>query len=226
MHICLFDIDGTLINTAGAGKLAMETALQAAFGIADPTPARNIPFAGRTDRGIACDLFAEHGIADTPANWQHFLAAYLECLPRCLAARPGEVLPGVLEVIAQLRRRDHVELALLTGNAREGARRKLGHFQLDQHFEWGGFGDEHPHRDDVARVAYAELSRRFEGPIDLDRVWVIGDTPSDVLCGRAIGARVIAVATGMHSLEELGRSQPDHAFADFSDPSPLLKLWE
>ncbi|HVW01819.1 MAG TPA: HAD family hydrolase [Planctomycetaceae bacterium] len=226
MHVCLFDIDGTLINTAGAGKLAMETALQVAFGIADPTPARNIPFAGRTDRGIALDLFAEHGIPDTAANWQHFLATYLECLPRCLAARPGEVLPGVLELIAQLSRLEHVELALLTGNVREGALRKLGHFQLDRHFEWGGFGDEHPHRDDVARLAYAELTRRYPAPIDLERVWVIGDTPSDVLCGRAIGARVIAVATGMHTLDELRRSEPDHLFPNFADPSGILQLWK
>jgi phosphoglycolate phosphatase-like HAD superfamily hydrolase len=223
MHVCLFDIDGTLIHTRGAGMAALREGLREAFGVAEPTD--QVAVHGRTDRGITRDLFRHHAINDLPEHWEKFRDAYLRILPGTLAQRPGTVLPGIKSLLEALSRRGDVALGLLTGNTREGARIKLAHYGLDRYFEFGGFGDNHFERDDVAREALAAVMSRLNGTVDLARVWVIGDTPIDVGCGRAIGARTIAVATGNHSREELAAARPDHLAADFSDPTPLFALW-
>lgn len=221
--MCLFDIDGTLIHTGGAGMAALRDGLRAAFGVAEPT--ESVAIHGRTDRGITRDLFRFHGIEDKPEHWERFREAYLQVLPERLAQRPGTVLPGIVALLKTLKLRDDVTLGLLTGNTREGARIKLSHYGLDGYFDFGGFGDRHLERDDVAREALAEVKNRLDGRVDLDRVWVIGDTPTDVSCGQAIGARTIAVATGNHTREELAAAGPDHLANDFSDPEPVLSLW-
>jgi phosphoglycolate phosphatase len=223
MHVCLFDIDGTLIHTRGAGMAALREGLREAFGVAEPTD--QVAVHGRTDRGITRDLFRHHAINDLPEHWEKFREAYLRVLPGTLAQRPGTVLPGIVALLETLRTREDVALGLLTGNTKEGARIKLAHYGLDRYFDFGGFGDNHFERDDVAREALAAVTRRLNGSVDLARVWVIGDTPIDVGCGRAIGARTIAVATGNHTWVELAAARPDHLAADFSDPGPVLALW-
>jgi phosphoglycolate phosphatase-like HAD superfamily hydrolase len=224
MHVCLFDIDGTLIHTRGAGMAALREGLRVAFGVAEPTD--QVAVHGRTDRGITRDFFRHHGIENLPEHWERFREAYLRVLPGTLAERPGEVLPGIVPLLETLSGRDDVALGLLTGNTRAGARIKLAHYGLDQYFDFGGFGDSHLERDDVAREALAAVLDRLNGNVDLQRVWVIGDTPTDVSCGRAIGARVLAVATGNHTRDELAAASPDHLTNDFSNPEPLLALWK
>jgi phosphoglycolate phosphatase-like HAD superfamily hydrolase len=224
MNICLFDIDGTLLSSGGAGKAAMEEALTEAF--SKPLRDHQVPFSGRTDRAIGRDLFRYHGIDDTPANWDHFLEIYLRLLPKCLNHYKGRVLPGIGELLALLAERSNVLLGLLTGNIREGARLKLSHYGLFQYFAFGGFGDKHFERDDVAHEALAAARDHANGKVDLERFWVIGDTPLDVQCARAIGARVAAVATGWHSIQELAVARPDVLLTDLSDPAPLLAYWE
>ncbi len=223
MHVCLFDIDGTLIHTRGAGMAALREGLRLAFGIAEPTD--QVAVHGRTDRGITRDLFRHHGIDDRVEHWEQFREAYLRVLPETLAARPGTVLPGIVSLLETLAARDDLDIGLLTGNTREGARIKLAHYGLDRYFNFGGYGDDHLERDDVAREALAAVKARFEGAVDLSRLWVIGDTPTDVSCGRAIGARVIAVATGNHTPAELAAAGPDSLVDDFSDPARVLALW-
>jgi len=226
MHVCLFDIDGTLILTGGAGMASLKAALRSAFGVADPT--ESVPLEGRTDRGIVGDLFRHHQIDATEENWERFRAAYLHHLPACLAERKGRVLPGIVELLELLSTRDDITLGLLTGNTRAGAKAKLIHYKLDRFFDFdtfGGFGDLHISRDDVAREALASVHTRLNGNVHLDRVWVIGDTPSDVRCARAIGAKAIGVATGGHTAEELSRELPDHLLPDFSDHERVLPLW-
>ncbi len=223
MHVCLFDIDGTLIHTRGAGMAALREGLRLAFGVADPTD--QVAVHGRTDRGITRDLFLHHGIDDRAEHWERFREAYLRVLPQTLAARPGTVLPGIASLLETLAARDDLEIGLLTGNTREGARIKLAHYGLDRYFDFGGFGDNHLERDDVARDALAAVHERLDGEVDFERLWVIGDTPTDVSCGRAIGARVIAVATGNHSPAELAAAAPDHLATDFSQPEAVLALW-
>jgi phosphoglycolate phosphatase len=224
MHICLFDIDGTLISSGGAGKAALEAALASEFGIHNLID--KVPLSGRTDRAILRDLFRLHIIDDTPANRERLLGAYLGHLPSCLVQCRGRVLPGIADLLRQLRARDDVAVGLLTGNVRAGARVKLGHFGLHDYFAFGGYGDDHHDRDDVAREALAEVRRRFNGRIASERIWVIGDTPLDVQCARCIGARAVAVATGWHSRDELAEHRPDLLFTDLSDPAPLLACWE
>src|SRR4051794_33883483 len=132
MTVLLFDIDGTLLSSGGAGKAAMEAALLAEFGL--PSITARVPYSGRTDRAIGRDLLTEHGVVATEDNLQRLHLAYLRSLPRYLHSHPGRVLPGVAELMRELAGRPGVAVGLLTGNIREGARLKLGHYGLDQHF--------------------------------------------------------------------------------------------
>ena len=223
MHVCLFDIDGTILNTGGAGQAAMEAALASEFGTTKPLD-RSVTFSGRTDRAIMADLFAYYAIDNTADSLARFIKAYLRHLPETLAAREGLVLPGIAALLETLCQREDVLLGLLTGNYRDGAKIKLGHYQLDHHFGFGGYGDRHLDRDDVARDALQEVHARLNGSVNLERVWVIGDTPSDVRCARAIGAQVVAVATGIYGADELRAERPDYLVPDFADADCLLSL--
>ncbi len=222
MHVLLFDIDGTLLNTGGAGQQAMERTLRSVCGVTRPT--EGVPAAGRTDRAIIADLFAFNGITETAELRTTFQKAYYQHLAQVLPTLPGRTLPGVELLLESLSDRSDVLLGLLTGNLRQGASIKLGHYGIDHYFQLGGFGDEHINRDDVARAAMQAVVQHPQADIDSAEVWVIGDTPADVRCGRAIGARVVAVATGTYSDEQLESTEPDHQFADFSDPQALLAL--
>jgi phosphoglycolate phosphatase-like HAD superfamily hydrolase len=222
MNIFLFDIDGTLISSGGAGKAALEAALASEFGLWELVG--RVEFSGRTDRAIIRDLFIMHGIEETPEHLRRVVSSYLSHLPACLKQCTGKVLPGIAALLETLRECDRSVVGLLTGNIRAGAEAKLGHFNLFHHFAFGGFGDHHFCRNDVARDALAEVHRHMNGSFDPNRVWVIGDTPLDIRCARCIGARVAAVATGWHSLEELAAEKPDILLTDLSDAQPLLAL--
>jgi phosphoglycolate phosphatase-like HAD superfamily hydrolase len=220
MIVCLFDIDGTLLASGGAGKAALELAFTEEFGVALRI---QIPYSGRTDRAIARDLLRLHDVDDTPQNWQKLQAGYLARLPDSLNRHHGRVLPGILQLLQTLRARADVAIGLLTGNVRAGARVKLGHYGLFEHFAFGGFGDLHFDRDDVAREALTAVRSHLGESISAERIWVIGDTPLDVRCARAIGAKVVAVATGVHSYEELRVTAADLTLHDLSDPTVFLE---
>jgi phosphoglycolate phosphatase len=220
MIACLFDIDGTLLASGGAGKAALELAFTEEFNV---TLRVQIPYSGRTDRAIARELLQKHEIEVTPDNWQRLRDGYLARLPNSLNRHHGRVLPGILALLKTLQGRDDIALGLLTGNVRAGARVKLGHYGLFDHFAFGGFGDLHFDRDDVAREALVEARTHLGADLAPERIWVIGDTPLDVRCARAIGAKVLAVATGVHSLEQIEESAPDLMLADLSDPSSFLE---
>jgi phosphoglycolate phosphatase-like HAD superfamily hydrolase len=220
MHVFLFDIDGTLIRSGGAGRIAFEGAIVSLFGTPDRLP--EVAFTGRTDRAIAGDLFEHFGVANSTENWRDFQKEYLRRLPATLAERAGRVLPGVAALLDRLARRSGVAVGLLTGNMQEGARTKLRHYGLWQYFAYGAFGDEHFGRDDVARDALRYSERHVGRPIDAHRVWVVGDTPHDVACARAVGAQAVAVATGTHTREELALCEPDLLLDDLSDPSEMF----
>ena len=222
MPTLLFDIDGTLVRTGGAGKAAMEAALREAFGV--PEIRDVVPFSGRTDLAIGKDLLAVHDRPSSPEHVTQLTQHYLDRLPAALDRLGGEVCPGIRELLEHLHPRSDVLLGLLTGNVRAGAKKKLGHFGLWEYFCLGGFGDGHTDRDDVARSAIAAVKSHI-GSVNPAEVWIIGDTPLDVKCARAVGAKAVAVATGWDSLEELKRCEPDYAFADLSDVPKLLQLW-
>jgi phosphoglycolate phosphatase len=221
MQICLFDIDGTLLNSGGAGKAAIESALSEDFGV---TQIKRVSYSGRTDPAIGRDLLQFHDVDATPTNWQQLVRGYLARLPQALAKHTGAILPGIQDLVDTLLRMDDVALGLLTGNIRQGAMVKLSHYDLWRHFDFGGFGDKHFDRDDVAREALQTVRERFDGTVAPDRIFVIGDTPLDVRCARAIGARAVAVATGRHSVQELAESSPDLLLENLSNAEPLLRL--
>jgi phosphoglycolate phosphatase-like HAD superfamily hydrolase len=222
MHVCLFDVDGTLLLGDGAGRAALEAALESEFGLSGPL--ERVSFAGRTDRAITGELLSRNGVDPDESTHSRCVRAYLEHLPAHLVRRSGKVLPGVVPLLDALTSRGDVALGVLTGNLRAGARLKLAHFGLDRYFAFGGYGDDHHDRCDVARAALADAERHLGFAPAADRVWVIGDTPEDVRCGRAIGARVVAVATGFASVDELEAAGPDHLLRDFADPEPFLRL--
>jgi phosphoglycolate phosphatase-like HAD superfamily hydrolase len=222
MHVILFDIDGTLLHTGGAGQAAFRETMRMEFGVSDAVS--HVLFAGRTDRAIVLDYFLAHGIADSSDNWGRFVGSYPDRLRRMLPACPGRVLPGVHRILELLADRSDVTLGLLTGNLLVGARMKLGHYGIGGSFRFGGFGDDHIDRDSVARLALAEAERHLGNSQPIGQVVVVGDTPLDIRCGRAIGASVVAVGTGWQSRDLLEAECPDLLLDDLSDPSPLLEL--
>ena len=220
MRVLLFDIDGTLVNTGGAGGAALRHAFCQEFAVPE---AGDVCFSGRTDRAIGNSLFRLHGVEDNTDNWQRLRAAYLQRLPLYMPQYPGQILPGVQTMLRALSGSGDVALGLLTGNLLEGARIKLEFFGLYHYFAFGGFGDDHHDRDLVARDALAAAHRYTNGRASLDAVWVIGDTPLDIACARAIHARVLAVATGVHPREELAAAAPDVLIDDLSDTGRVLE---
>jgi len=231
MHICLFDIDGTLLLTGGAGQTAFAQTLAAEFGIAEII--KSVMFAGRSDRAIAMDLFRLHGVEESADNWQRFCAGYLSRLEAALVAHSGYLLPGATELVTALSKREDVALGLLTGNVREGARRKLTHYNLWHWFAFGGYGDDHLDRCDIAASALAAAREHINGrangsahngPKFDGEIIVIGDTQHDITCGRSIGAHCVAVPTGHTTADELRQTNPDLLIDTLEDIGPILSL--
>jgi phosphoglycolate phosphatase-like HAD superfamily hydrolase len=220
MLVYLFDIDGTLIRSGGAGVAALRQALREDFHVG--LAADETEIAGRTDRAIARDMFATHNLDDSPENWERFQAGYLRRLPQNLATFEGQILPGVLKLLEELGGRSDTALGLLTGNMEAGARKKLEHFNLLHHFSFGAYGDRWFDRDDVARDAFRLLKERFDGQIAPQQIWVIGDTPYDVQCSRAIGAQALAVATGGHTREQLAACRPEVVLDNLASTADVL----
>jgi phosphoglycolate phosphatase-like HAD superfamily hydrolase len=222
MHICFLDIDGTLISTGGAGRAAFVVTLDKDFGIPNATSS-GVSFAGRSDRAIAMDLFAQYGLPQTLETWQQFRAAYVERLGEVLPAYRGRVLAGVVPLLESLAARGDVALGLLTGNVEQAAQRKLRHYELWDWFAFGGFGDVHTDRREIAAAALAAGRAHLNGDSH-GRLIVIGDTPNDVTCGRSIGARCVAVPTGNTSIDVLREAEPDVLVESLEDAAPILKL--
>ena len=223
-----------LLLTGGAGQTAFAETLAADFDI--PKIHTNVAFAGRSDRAIVADLLHAHGVEPSEENWQRFLAGYLGRLDDALARHQGNVLPGVGELLSALADRGDVAIGLLTGNVREGARRKLTYYNLWHWFAFGGFGDVHQERSGIAAAALAaaRLHLGDQQPTvsangrasSHGEVIVIGDTLHDINCGRSIGARCVAVATGHVSLEELATGSPDLVLRNLADSQAVLGLFK
>lgn len=223
MHICFLDIDGTLVSTGGAGQAAFVVTLDKDFGIQNATSS-GVSFAGRSDRAIAMDLLALHGLEPTEATWQRFRAAYVGRLAEVLPKYRGRVLPGVAPLLEALADRGDTVLGLLTGNVQQAAQRKLSHYGLWDWFLFGGFGDEHTDRCDIAAAALAAGREHLHGTAHRELV-VIGDTPNDILCARSIGARAVAVPTGNTSIDVLRAAEPDVLVETLEDVEPILELF-
>jgi phosphoglycolate phosphatase-like HAD superfamily hydrolase len=221
--LILWDIDGTLTLSGGAGMSALEAALRREFGVGAPAPTQGIDFAGRTDTWIMRQIFARIGLPDSPENLARLLAAYLTELPAALRNPETCILPGVTTALATLAARDDYAQALLTGNVERGARIKLTHHGLSHYFAFGAFADDSELRNELGPFALRRAREHHGVEFTPDRVFVIGDTPHDIACGKAIGACTIAVATGRYSVAELQAESPTFVFSDLSDTTALLR---
>ena len=217
--LLLFDIDGTLLATGGAGVRALTEATREVFGSDDLD---GIEIAGRTDSGIAHQLLERHGRARTPEAIGAFFDRYLTHLARLLPLTRGEVLPGIISLLDALRERPDCVLALLTGNLVRGAELKLTHYGLWHYFEFGAYADDHHDRNELGPVAQARALERHGIAFPPERIFILGDTPHDIACARAIGARAIAIATGRHTRAELEPHGPDFLFDDLRDLGAVL----
>jgi phosphoglycolate phosphatase-like HAD superfamily hydrolase len=219
--LLLWDIDGTLTLSGGAGMHALQAGLRREFGVARPL--NDIDYAGRTDRWIMRQIFGKAGLPDTEANLARLLNAYLTELPAALHNPSTRVLPGVHAALTALAARPHFTQALLTGNVEQGARIKLGHHGLSDYFPFGAFADDGEWRNDLGPVALRRARERLGVEFPPERVFVIGDTPHDIACGKVIGAQTIAVATGQYSMDELHAHRPVKVFPDLSDTAAFLR---
>ena len=217
--LLLFDIDGTLLASGGAGVRALTEAAREFFGSDDLD---GIEIAGRTDSGIAHQLFSRHARERTPDAIASFFDRYLTHLARLLPLTRGEVLPGIVPLLDTLRERPDCVLALLTGNLVRGAELKLTHYGLWHYFEFGAYADDHHDRNELGPVAQARALDRHGTAIPPERTFILGDTPHDITCARAIGARAIAIATGRHTRAELAGHAPDFLFDDLRDLAAVL----
>jgi len=207
IRLVLFDIDGTLIASGGAGEKAFGRVCELEFGV--PGGAAGLHFAGRTDPSIVRDFFTQRAIEPSTENFRRFFDRYVFHLDDLLGRLNGRVLPGVGACLEGLRALPQPPLiGLLTGNIRLGAQIKLGHYGLWDHFAMGAFGDDHEDRNQLAHVARERGSKRLGHALHGEEVLVIGDTPRDIECARAIDAKVLAVATGSYALEQLRAERP------------------
>ncbi len=220
--LVLWDIDGTLIRTDRAGIAALVRAFAQLHGGSPPMD--SIEVAGRTDRWIIGSMLRAQGVDASTENIHAVLEGYLLLLQGEIDTRPGMVLPGIMHLLETLHARADVAQGLLTGNVERGARIKLGHFKVSHYFEFGAFGDDSALRNDLGPHALRRARERHAVEFAPDCTFVIGDTPHDIECGKVIGARTIAVATGRYPLTQLQQHTPTAAFEDFSDTAALLRV--
>jgi phosphoglycolate phosphatase len=214
-RLLLFDIDGTLITSGGAGEGAIQDAMRERFSIDEDL--EGITLAGATDSLIARLLLEKHSLATTPENIAAFLEAYLHHLPKRMPQHRGRLLPGIVALLEALKLREECTLALLTGNVERGAQIKLSHYGVWDYFEFGAFADDHHDRNELGHFAQARALERNGIEFSPHQICVIGDTPRDIECGKAIGARTAAIATGNYPLAALQKCEPDILFADLSN---------
>ena len=218
IRLVLFDIDGTLVHTGGAGTAAFTKTFARHFNLHHGT--ERMKFAGRTDVSLVREFFRIHNVTATPEHFRQFFEHYVFWLQHILEVNGGEMCRGVREFIRDLQALPQPPvLGLLTGNIRLGAEIKLRHFGLWEIFQFGGFADDHEDRDHIAAAAL-ERGRRVLGKnLQPQEIVVIGDTPFDVRCGKFIGAKTLAVATGGAKLEELKKHAADWTVADLTQIS-------
>ena len=225
MHtVVLFDIDGTILLTDGAGRRAIHDALLEVFGTTGPS---DVWFDGKTDPQIVRELMRRSGHGDDHIDdrMARLLERYVDRLRLELRnpAYPPRVLPGVKPLLDALEARDDVTLGLLTGNVVEGARAKLEAVGIaPSRFRVGAFGSDHELRPELPAIAQQRARDVIAAEIAGERLVVIGDTPADVTCGRGIGARAIGVATGRYAVDELASHGAVAVFEDLSDTEAVI----
>lgn len=224
MKLVLFDIDGTVLLSDGAGKRAVLRAMREVFGTTGPEDHR---FDGKTDPQIVRELQRLEGHEDDhiDAHLPRAIGRYVELLGEELQ-RPGSrsySLPGVKELLDELEAREDVVLGLLTGNVVDGARAKLTAVGIDpDRFEVGAYGSDHETRSELPGIARQRVVESHGHEFSGQDIVIIGDTPADIHCGRSLGVRAIGVATGHYSVDDLLACGAYAAFSDLSDTRAVI----
>ncbi len=225
MRLVLFDIDGTLLNSGGMGRASMQRALAEVFGSPGNPKYR---YDGKTDKQIVRDTMRLEGHTDEhiDSRMETLIDLYLDGLRTGVESGNFDVRPldGVVELLDALEARKDVVLGLLTGNVETGARVKLKAAGIDpDRFRVNAFGSDHEHRPQLPAIAQRRASENLGLDIVGERVIVIGDTPADIECGRELGARAIAVASGHYSVEQLEAHDPYAVFPSLSNTAEVLE---
>ncbi len=218
----LWDIDGTLISVGGAGERALIHAIKAVFKIDGDL--KGVDYAGRTDRRIAHMLHDHFDFPRSDASMALFLESYLHHLELEMKHTRMHVLPGVQALLDAIAASPDCHQGLLTGNLRQGARIKLDHFKLWHYFAFGAFSDLSMDRNALAPHALIEARNHTDLSFDPACVFVIGDTPHDIECGKVIGARTIAVSTGRFTPDQLSEHAPDYTFTQLPSPEDFFAV--
>ncbi len=208
LKVLLWDIDGTILRTAKAGLFAFRQATEELY--AARLDFDVVKTAGMTDCHIAAQIIAlSTGREPRPEETAALVRRYIELLPAHLASRQGFVIPPVADILASLATKPGYVSLLLTGNTAAGARAKLIYYGIDHYFDFSlsAFGDDCPDRAEIAARALASVTARYPAVTPAD-MYVIGDTPNDISCGKHIGARTVAVATGTFTTAELAAHSP------------------
>lgn len=224
MKYILFDIDGTLIDSGGAGTRSLDLAFEEVFSI--QSAFKNISLAGKTDMQILKEGLALYRIDRLNGSIPAFFDTYIKHLRRNIGNNKGHVKPGIRKALEVLKSDKNFILGLLTGNVREGAMLKLGNFGLHSYFVAGAFGDDSEDRNKLLPLAVEKLYEMNSLRVDFRDCVVVGDTPRDIECSKPYGALSLAVATGPYPSDVLKDAGADIVFEDLSDTDKFISsLW-
>ena len=220
--LLLWDIDGTILHTGKAGETALGRAMEKLYGI--NRGLQGLEIAGRTDKWIVEQLLGRDGKPNGLEEVGQFLDVYVELLAEELPRRNGGLHPGVLGILEEAHKRAELVQALLTGNIEKGARLKLTRYGVNHFFDFGAFADDSSIRNELGPHAKRRAEEKHGEDFPPERIFVIGDTPHDVACARAIGAKAIAVATGSFTKRQLKDCGADAVFTDLAHPKAFFDV--
>ncbi len=218
--LILFDIDGTLISSGGAGTRALNKSFNEIFSI--PNGFKGVRMAGKTDIEIMKEGMRRHRIDPEEVLVKRMVEGYIYHLGKEINNNGRHLKPGIKEIISKLKNVDGFYLGLLTGNLEEGARIKLGPFGINPYFSFGAFGSDDEDRNSLLPIAIKKFFDIYKISLKPEETVVIGDTPRDVACSKPFGAFSVVVATGPYSFEELQNSGADLVLKDLRDQKGLL----
>lgn len=216
-RLILFDIDGTLLLTGGAGRVATRRAMEEVFGTSSRLDKHK--FSGKTDWHTLVELLEEFGYDESRIGevMERYQVAAAKHTAEVVGDFPVKACPGALDLVRALHKRDDVLLGVVTGNVAMAAPIKLRAAGFDPDwFPVGAFGSEKRDRDQLPPLALMRAMRHYHRHIDPEEVIIVGDTPMDVSCARALGAVAVAVSTGFSTREELEAAQPDFLLDDLT----------
>ena len=222
MRLILFDIDGTLIDSGGAGVRALDLAMKELFALENAF--QGISMAGKTDTQIIREGLVKHDLS-TDGTIDAVINAYLRYLAQEINNNRKHVKPGIYEILVELQTLSNVGMGLLTGNLEKGARIKLEPFGLNEYFPSGAFGSDDENRNNLLPFAVKRFENIFQKKIEMGECIIVGDTPRDVECAHIYGAICIGVATGPYSYDVLVEAGADHVLKDLTDHQPIQYLF-